>query len=101
MWKPGITVEFPVGPREMTYLRLGQTGSGFRILHARGLAQQHQSFCRGTTLSFKPQVGGLEFLSGLMAAGAEHHLVIAQGDIDQDLVVLCNLMGIRLQDVAD
>jgi L-fucose isomerase-like protein len=100
MWKPGVTVEFPVRPGEMTYLRLGQAENGFRLLNAKGIAQPHQSFCRGTTLRFKPEIGAREFLAGLMTAGAEHHLIVAQGDISLDLDVLCDLWGIRNQKLA-
>lgn len=100
MFAPGVTVEFPVKPGEMTYLRLGQVERGFRLLLGDGIAVQHLSFCRGTTLRFRPRVGGRALLSGLMDAAAEHHLIVAQGDASQDAVALCNLWGVLPQTIT-
>jgi L-fucose isomerase-like protein len=94
MWTPGATVEFPVGPGPATYLRLGEKDNGFRLLLTEGQALRHVPFCRGTTLRFKPVVGGRALLGGLMAAGAEHHQVVAQGEVMQAATVLCELWGV-------
>jgi L-fucose isomerase-like protein len=95
MWVPGLTVEFPVGPGDATCLRLGQTGDVFRLLVATGATVKHQRFCRGTTLRFQPNAGARAFLTGLLEAGTEHHLVIARDNICDDVVLLCELWGVQ------
>ena len=101
MWKPGITVEFPVGPGPATYLRFGLQGHGFRILMEGGEALRHSPHSRGTTLRFKPRHGGRAVLGGLLAAGAEHHQIVAQGDVSSDLNLVSELWGITPQKVVD
>lgn len=99
MWTPGVTVEFPVGPGPATYLRFGEIDGAFRLLMTEGRAVRHTPFCRGTTLRFKPVAGGRAWLGGLLAAGAEHHQVVAQGEVMTEATVLCDLWGVVPQRV--
>jgi len=99
MWTPGVTVEFPVRPGNATYLRLGERDGAFRLLLTEGHTVRHAPFCRGTTLRFKPAAGGRSLLSGLMAAGAEHHQVVALGEVMQEATLLCELWGVTPQRV--
>ncbi|MGQ9585958.1 MAG: L-fucose/L-arabinose isomerase family protein [Anaerolineae bacterium] len=95
VWKPGVTVEFPVQPGPVTFLRFGQKGHGFRALIARGLALEHAPFCRGTTIRVRPDVGGRAMLDGLIHMGTEHHQLVGLGDVKDDAIALCELWGIQ------
>lgn len=95
VWKPGVTVEFPVRAGPVTFLRFGQKGHAFRALVARGVALDHVPFCRGTTMRVRPDVGARTMLDSLIRMGTEHHQLVGMGDVKDDAITLCELWGIQ------
>lgn len=96
VWKSGVTVEFPVKPGIATLARLGESKGEYRMIVTQGEILKAPMFCRGNTVKMKFRTPVKEVLRGLIKNGAEHHQILAHGDIRKELSEFGELTKIKI-----
>jgi L-fucose isomerase-like protein len=79
---------------EVTLMRLGQTGKGYRMFIARGEALDDREHYWGTSVEVRFQRPVGELLDTIITEGFEFHFSIVWEDIRAELEELCALLGI-------
>lgn len=93
----GVTASFALKPGRVTLLRLGDDGHGaFRLLATSAECVPTEPAIRGTIAEARFDGSGSGFLAEMLENGWEHHLVMAYGDLREDLALLARVLGIPL-----
>ena len=93
----GVTAGFTLAPGRITLLRLGDDGRGaFRLLAAAGECLPMDLTIRGTIAQVRLDGEANGFLAEMLEKGWEHHLVMAYGDLREDLGLLARALGVPL-----
>jgi L-fucose isomerase-like protein len=94
-WKKGVTVEFSLKPGRVTFARLGERRGRYRLIIMGGEALPTYMFVRGNTAKVRADSGVRHVLQRVIAEGHEHHYVLCHGDVREELIELCELLGIE------
>ena len=95
-FKPGLTVEFPLKPGKVTFARVGEVKSKYRMISYTGNAVKSDMFVRGNPakiiLDKKPEY----IINSLIEHGAEHHQIEVPDDITNKFKMFCEFLNLYL-----
>lgn len=92
----GVTAGFALKPGRMTILRFGDDGQQVRALATTSEALESEMNIRGTVARVRFDANAGALLDELLNNGWEHHLVLAYGDIVDELRLLCRELNIQM-----
>ena len=92
--KKGLTNEFSLKAGPVTLAQLDEDGDGYRMLIAKGTAQDTEPFIRGNPLNVKFDCSVEKLVGTIMTEGFKHHYSIIHADIESELVELCRWLNI-------
>lgn len=91
----GVELEFPLKPGNVTIARITRPMNGkFGMLITTGQVLPAEKKLRGNPANIKLDVPVSRFLDALIRGGVEHHLIMAYGDLTEELRTLCELMDL-------
>lgn len=92
----GVEMEFPLKPGKVTITRITRPIDGkFGILIATGEALPVSPRLRGNPANVRLDVPLDRFLDALVEGGVEHHLIMAYGDLSEELKLLSEIMDLK------
>ena len=95
-FKPDLTVEFPLKPGKVTFARVGEVKSKYRMISYTGNAVKSDMFVRGNPakiiLDKKPEY----IINSLIENGSEHHQLAVHGNITDKLKIFCEFIDLNL-----
>ena len=98
----GCTFEFPLMPGAVTLFKISRPHEGkFRMLVASGEVVEHDGPFRGNVADVSLNVPAAQFVDALVGGGFGHHLVIAYGEIGDELEKISDLLGLKLVRAAN
>ena len=93
--KRGAVLEFALKKGKVTLAKLSRTLRGKnKMLIATGKARE-TSVTRGNIVNVEIDVPVITFMDKLIREGFEHHIVLAYGDIKDELLELCSILRIE------
>ena len=97
--KIGPTLEFGCKAEpKATIFRIGKDAEGkFRFFIAGGEALDKPKQFLGTTIVIKTKNDAAKIVNDSVSAGWEPHFVVAMGDIEAELEILANMLGIKVE----
>jgi len=95
-WKPGLTVEFPLKPGRITFARIGEIKSRYKMISYSGNATESDMFTIGNPARVILDNNPEDIVNNLIYHGAAHHQIGVYGDIVQELKVFCDFLNIDL-----
>ena len=97
--KIGPTLEFGCKAEpKVTVFRIGKDAEGkFRFFIAGGEALDKPKQFLGTSIVVKTKNDAAKIVNDSVSAGWEPHFVVAMGDIEAELEILANMLGIKVE----
>lgn len=97
--KIGPTLEFGCKAEpKVTVFRIGKDAEGkFRFFIASGEALDKPKQFLGTSIVVKTKNDAAKIVNDSVSAGWEPHFVVAMGDIEAELEILANMLGIKVE----
>jgi len=93
----GCTFEFPLKPGAVTLFKISRPYEGkFRMLVASGEVTEHVGSVRGNVADVRLDVPAARFVDALVGGGFGHHIVMAYGEIADELEKISDLLGLML-----
>lgn len=91
-----VEVEFPLKPGRVTLAKLTRPIAGkYSMLIATGDVLQVSPRTRGNPANIRLDVSVEKFVSAMVENGVEHHIIMAYGDVAEELTMLCDFLDIR------
>lgn len=91
-----VEVEFPLKPGRVTLAKLTRPIAGkYSMLIASGNAVQVSPRTRGNPANIRLEASVEKFVSAMVENGIEHHVIMAYGDIREELMMLCDMLDIK------
>jgi len=95
VWKPGLTVDFPLKPGRVTFARIGEVKGTYRMLVYTGNAVKSDMFVRGNPARIILDKNPEEVVNHLIANGSEHHQIAVHGIIADKLKIFCDFLNLH------
>ena len=95
-WKPGLTVEFPLKPGRITFARIGEIKSKYKIVAYLGNAIKSDMFTIGNPAKVILDKNPESIINNLIEHGLAHHQIGVHGDIIKELKIFCDFLNIDL-----
>lgn len=93
----GCTFEFPLKPGAVTLFKISRPYEGkFRMLVASGEVTRHEKPVRGNVADVRLDVPAAQFVDALVGGGFGHHIVMAYGEIADELAKIADLLDLML-----
>ena len=99
VWKPGLTVEFPLKPGELTFARVGEISGKYRMLAYKGKAIESEMFVRGNPAKVIVNKDPEKIVKNLIKNGSEHHQIAVHSNILKELSLLCSFLNIDFVEI--
>jgi L-fucose isomerase-like protein len=94
VWKPGLTVDFPLKPGRVTFSRIGEIRGKYRMVVYTGNAVNSDRFVRGNPAKIILDKNPEEIVEGLIANGSEHHQIAVHGNEADRLKIFCEFLNL-------
>jgi L-fucose isomerase-like protein len=92
----GVEVEFPLKPGRVTLAKLTRPmGGKCSMLIATANAVEVSPRMRGNLANIRLDVPIKKFVDAMVNEGVEHHIIVAYGDIKEELMMLCDMIDIN------
>jgi L-fucose isomerase-like protein len=95
VWKPGLTVEFPLKPGNITFARIGEIKGQYKMVVYTGNAVKSDMFVRGNPAKIILNKNPEYIVNGLIENSSEHHQIAVHGEISEELKIFCEFLDIR------
>jgi L-fucose isomerase-like protein len=95
VWKPGLTVEFPLKPGSISFARIGEIKGQYKMVVYTGNAVKSDMFVRGNPARIILDKNPEYIVNGLIENASEHHQIAVHGEISEELKVLCEFLDIH------
>ena len=96
VWKPGMTVEFPVKPGRITFARVHEIKSNYRMVVYTGEALKTNMFVRGNPMKVLLDKDPENIVNGLIQSGSPHHQIAVHGDVKDQIRLFCEFLDLDL-----
>jgi L-fucose isomerase-like protein len=96
VWKPGLTVDFPLKPGKVTFSRVGEIKGKYKMLVYTGNAIKSDMFVRGNPARIILDKNPEYIVHGLIENASEHHQIAVHGDITEQLKIFCDFLNLKL-----
>lgn len=96
VYKGGLTVEFPLKPGKVTFARVGEIKSKYRMISYTGNAVKSDMFVKGNPARIILDKNPEYIINGLIENGSEHHQFAVHGDITDKLKIFCEFIDLDL-----
>jgi len=95
-WIDGLIVDFPLKPGRITFARIGEIKSKYRMVVYTGEATETDMFVRGNPARVKLDSSAEDVVNGLIQNGSGHHQIAVHGDILDNLKLFCEFLNLDL-----
>lgn len=93
--KVGVTAMFPLKPGRVTLSRLSYSQGKYRLLLTKGEVMDSELLFQGNTAEIRPDSGAAKLLDSIIYGGFEHHMVMAYGDVQNELEHWAKLINLE------
>jgi L-fucose isomerase-like protein len=91
-----VEVEFPLKPGRVTLAKLTRPIAGkYRMLITNGNALEISPRTRGNPAKIRLDVPIEKYVNSMVENGIEHHIIMAYGDVTEELLMLCDMLDIK------
>lgn len=95
--KVGVTAMFPLKPGRVTLSRLSYSQGKYRLLLTKGEVLESELLFQGNTAEIRPDSGAAKLLDTIIYGGFEHHMVMAYGDIQNELEHWAKMINLEVE----
>jgi L-fucose isomerase-like protein len=98
----GAVIEFPLKPKAVTIAKLLRPlNGGMKMFIARGEVIPNGSAMRGTVATVRVEPSPQKVIESILHYKVEHHLVLAYGNLTEDLMQFAKFTGIEILSAED
>lgn len=94
--RAGVTVEFPLRPGHVSFLKMDMLGEGCKLFYYKGEVTTPTCELRGNQATIRPDTRVKALIEKLLDHGVSHHQVLSLGDVTREVKYFAELAGLEL-----